>query len=230
MALSHENGIRNGSRPGPTAAFGIVFWALALAFLGLLFWRRGGFRRRGCLKFPGGTWSCSSASLVMLVLAARAIRNTCVFLLIAVPAASRLLGADFRFRKRDGRSEAGAPDHPRVNLALLIGVSALEALGVLFAWQSFLSGPRLATDQRRRAGGRARLSRTGLRTLQRRRSFALVRPREAGLLGHPSGPLSVGRSRARPLRSSTAAPTGKPSPATVSAARSCRSSRRRPRG
>ena len=74
-----------------------------------------------------------TSSLVTLVLAARAIRNTCLFLLIAVPAAIRLLGADFRFR-RGSAPEAEAPDHPRINLALLVGVSVMELAAVLFLW------------------------------------------------------------------------------------------------
>jgi hypothetical protein len=133
MALSHENRIREWQPTWPDGPFGIVFWALALAFLGLLVWRRD--RLRHLSQIPWGDLVLLAASLVLLVLAARAIRNTCVFVLVAVPAASRLLGADFRFRKRDGRAEAETPDHPRVNLVLLVGISALEAAGVLYAWQ-----------------------------------------------------------------------------------------------
>jgi|HubBroStandDraft_2_1064218.scaffolds.fasta_scaffold32131_1 hypothetical protein len=147
MALSHENGIREWQPTWPDGPFGIIFWALAVAFLGLLFWRRN--RLRQLSQMPRMSWMSwmswgdlvlLTASLVMLVLAARAVRNTCVFLLIAVPAASRLLGADFRFRKSVGRSEAETPDHPRVNLALLVGISALEAAGVLLAWHVSYDG------------------------------------------------------------------------------------------
>jgi hypothetical protein len=133
IALSRENKISEWQPTWPDAPFGIIFWALALAFLGLLFWRRHRLRRLS--QIPWGDLVLLTASLVILVLAARAIRNTWVFLLIAVPTASRLLGADFRFRRRDGRAEAETPDHPRVNLALLVGISALEAVGVLFAWR-----------------------------------------------------------------------------------------------
>ena len=132
MALSHENGIQEWQPTWPDGPFGIIFWALALAFLGLLVWRRR--RLRELSRIPWGDVVLLTASLVMLVLAARAIRNTCVFLLIAVPAASRLLGDEFRFRKRAGRPEAETLDHPGVNLALLVGISAFEAAGVLFAW------------------------------------------------------------------------------------------------
>jgi hypothetical protein len=135
IALSRENKILEWQPTWPNAPFGIIFWTLALAFLGLLFWRRHRLR-----AMCWGDIVLLTASLVMLVLAARAIRNTCVFLLSAVPAASRLLGADFRFRKREGRPEAETPDHPRVNLALLVGISALEAAGVLFAWHVSYEG------------------------------------------------------------------------------------------
>ncbi len=139
MALSHENGIREWEPTWPNAPFGIIFWALALAFLGLLVWRR--HRLQHLSQIPWGNLVLVVASLLLLVLAARAIRNTSVFLLISVPAASRLLGADFRFRRRDGRSPAQTADHPRMNLALLIGISAFEAAAVLYAWQ--ISSPGL---------------------------------------------------------------------------------------
>jgi hypothetical protein len=138
MALSRENRISEWQPTWPDVPFGIIFWALALAFLGLLVWRR--HRLRELSQMRWGDLVLLTASLVMLGLAARAIRNTCVFLLIAVPAASRLLGDDFRFRRRQGRSEAETPDHPRLNLALLVGISALEAVGVLFAWQTSYQG------------------------------------------------------------------------------------------
>jgi hypothetical protein len=127
MALSHENRIREWQPTWPNGPFGIVFWALALAFVALIVWRRHRLR-----TLAWGDLVLLTASLVLLLLAARAIRNTTVFLLIAVPAASRLLGPDFRLPTRDGRP--ATPDNQRLNLALLIGISALEAAGVLYAW------------------------------------------------------------------------------------------------
>ncbi|HVV50083.1 MAG TPA: hypothetical protein VHO06_10525, partial [Polyangia bacterium] len=101
-------------------------WALALGFLALLARR---WRRRAALEW--GDAVLVAAALVMLVLGARAIRTSCVFLLVAVPAASRLLGAQVRL----GRARPETPDHPRLNLALLVGISALEAAGILYAWR-----------------------------------------------------------------------------------------------
>jgi hypothetical protein len=128
MALSRENKINEWQPTWPNHPFGMIFWALALGFLALLFRRRNRLR-----EMSFGDIVLVTASLVMLVLAARAIRNSCVFLLIAVPAASRLLGDDFRLRA--GGARPATPDHPRFNLALLLGISALEAAGVLYAWQ-----------------------------------------------------------------------------------------------
>ncbi len=125
-ALSRANRIKEWQPTWPNGPFGILFWTLALGFVGLVVWRR--------RRLRGASWGdvvLSTASLVTLLLAARAIRITCVFLLVAVPAASRLLGADFRWRRRAG---AESPDHPRVNLALLAVVSALEAAAVVHAW------------------------------------------------------------------------------------------------
>jgi hypothetical protein len=111
VALSRENHILEWQPTWPDGPFGIIFWALASAFLAVLIWRRR--RLRGA---PWGDLVLLTASLIMLVLAARAIRNTCVFLLISVPAASRLLGQDFR------------------------GISALEAAGIVFAWRAPYAG------------------------------------------------------------------------------------------
>jgi hypothetical protein len=133
MALSRQNNILEWQPTWPNGPFGIIFWTLTSGFLALLFWHR-----RSLRDASWGDVVALTASLLMLVLAARAIRNTCVFLLIALPAASRLLGPDFRFRRRAARPET--PDHPRVNLALLIGISAIEAAGVIFAWHVSYTG------------------------------------------------------------------------------------------
>jgi hypothetical protein len=128
IRLSSENKILEWQPTRPDHPFGMIFWTLALGFLVLLF-----RRRRRLRALPWGDAVLLVASLVLLVLAARAIRNTCVFLLVAVPAASRLLVADAR--QRAGGAAPSTPDHPRINLAMLIGISALEAAGVLYAWQ-----------------------------------------------------------------------------------------------
>jgi hypothetical protein len=132
MALSQHNGVAEWQPVRPADVYGIAFWALAAAFVALVIWRRARLR--------GGSWGDAvllTAALVILPLAFRAIRNTPMFLMVAMPAASRLLGPDFRI----GRA-AAPPDsveHPRLNLALLLGFSLLEAAGVAWAWHTSYS-------------------------------------------------------------------------------------------
>jgi hypothetical protein len=107
----------------PTGGFvELAFWVLAPAFIVLL------LRRWRSLR----TWSdvaVVAAAIVVLPLAFRAVRNVTPFLLLAIPAASRLLGPDFRL----GQTAPG-PDHPRLNVVLLVGL-ALGGMSVIgFAW------------------------------------------------------------------------------------------------
>jgi hypothetical protein len=131
LALSRRNGITEWQLTLPFGPFELMFWILAIAFVGLLIWRRGRLR--------GASWSWGdtvilTAALLTLPLGLLMVRNTAMFLLVAIPAASRLLGPDFRFRRAP---PAAAPqEHPRLNLALLIGISLVELAGVLFVWRA----------------------------------------------------------------------------------------------
>jgi hypothetical protein len=117
----------------PTRPMEIAFWILAIGFVGLL------IRRRRVLR----AWpdlALVVATIAILPLAIRASRNIAPFLLAAIPATSRLLGADFRL----GRSASGARadgDRPRLNLTLLIGFAAIGIGAVGTAWAA--SVPRL---------------------------------------------------------------------------------------
>ena len=125
MALSRHNGVLEWAPTRPDDWFGITFWVLAAAFVALLIWRR--------RRLVGTTWTDAvlfAAPLVILPLAFQAIRNTALFLMMAIPATSRLLGADFRV----GRARATSVDRPRLQLALLVGLSLFEAIGVVWAW------------------------------------------------------------------------------------------------
>jgi hypothetical protein len=114
----------------PNGPVEIAFWVLALAFVVLL-WRR--WRTLH-------TWSDRAsvlAALVVLPLAIRAVRNIPPFLLLAVPAASRLLGPDFRFGRTAAPAATGAPapvEHPRLNLAILAGLAVFGAATIGVAW------------------------------------------------------------------------------------------------
>ena len=118
----------------PKGPVEIAFWVLAVAFVVLFFARRRRLRAWSDVVVVG-------AALVVLALAIRAVRNIPPFLLLAIPAASRLLGEDFRLPMR----KAGADEeHPRLNLALLAGLGVLAAATVAFAWTTRL--PMLGWD------------------------------------------------------------------------------------
>jgi hypothetical protein len=116
----------------PTHPMEIGFWILAVAFLGLV------VRRRRTLR----SWpdlALVAAALAILPLAFRAGRNIAPFLLVAIPASSRLLGPTFNLR-----THAAAPpsaDRPRLNLAVLTVFTSLGLVAVGTAWATRL--PRL---------------------------------------------------------------------------------------
>jgi hypothetical protein len=138
----------------PVDFFGVLFWAATVAFVGLLVLRG---RRLVDRDVPGAwiDWAAVAAAVVMLPLGVRSLRNTAPFILLATPAASRLLGADFRlpdfaarlFKRRQPRPPS--PDKPRLNLAILAGLSALAIACVAAAhaadldrlgWRPFSDG------------------------------------------------------------------------------------------
>ncbi len=131
LALSRRNAITEWQLTLPTGPFEITFWILAAAFVGLL------IRRRSRLREPSWSWGDTvilTSALLTLPLGFLMVRNTAMFLLVAIPAASRLLGADFRFR--GSAAVAASEEHPRVNLALFVGISLVEIAGVLFVWSA----------------------------------------------------------------------------------------------
>jgi hypothetical protein len=135
LALSRKNGITEWQLTLPNGPFEIIFWILAAAFVGLLIWRRG--RLRESASSGGWSWGDTvilTAALLTLPLGFLMVRNTAMFLLVAIPAASRLLGPDFRFKR--SASAAESEEHPRLNLALLVGISVVELVGVLFVWSA----------------------------------------------------------------------------------------------
>ena len=130
MQKSHDNRIAEWRSSLEVGPFQITFWILAAAFVAILI-----ARRRRLRQAEWADLVLLTAALVILPLAVRAVRNVTVFLLVAIPAASRLLGADFRFRRGARPAPAGA-DHPRLNAVLLGAVCVLEALAVASAWRA----------------------------------------------------------------------------------------------
>jgi hypothetical protein len=109
------------------------FWVIAVAFLVLLAWRL----RRGLASRTASrdvVWADAvvvTCSLVLLPFAFRSLRHIGPFLLLAPAAASRLLGANFQWRRAPASS---SPDHPGINAAI-VGVAAVSAaLAIGIAW------------------------------------------------------------------------------------------------
>jgi hypothetical protein len=120
----------------PTAPLEIAFWIIALAFLVLI-----GKRWRELRSWPDVALVVAAAAL--LPLAARAGRNIAPFIFAVLPAGSRLLGADFRFKRPWPRSPGAHvnADRPTLNL-IIFWVFALVGAGVIAtAWATSL--PRL---------------------------------------------------------------------------------------
>lgn len=117
----------------PNGWLGGAFWLVALAFAALCIGRR-----RALLDGPTDGWAdwvLVAATCALFPLACRSLRNIAPCLMLAAPAASRLLGVDFHFRvwwrRADRRS---TPDHPRLNAALLAVAGAGAAGIVAVAW------------------------------------------------------------------------------------------------
>jgi hypothetical protein len=132
MARSRRIGIDEWRPAYPTKPMEIFFWVLALAFVALLV-----RRRRALREAAWGDQALVTAAVVMLPLAIRAGRNIAPFLLVAIPAASRLFAAG---RERESRP-APTADKPRLNLAIAIACAAVGVAAVASAWAGPL--PRL---------------------------------------------------------------------------------------
>lgn len=119
----------------PTELMGALFWPVALGFLVLVV-----VRRRVLALRSWGDWVAVGAALALTPFAFRSARNISPFLMLAAPAASRLLGADFRLRApRENREPSR--DHPTLNLALLVALAGVVALLLGSAW-AYTFGPR----------------------------------------------------------------------------------------
>ena len=130
----------------PVDAFGVLFWAATAGFAALLITRA----RRMFISAtvadvaPWADWAIVAAAVAMLPLGARSLRNTAPFILLATPAASRLLRADFRmpaaiarlFRRKQPRPPT--PDKPLLNLAIL---GFMATLAAVFAGVALASRP-----------------------------------------------------------------------------------------
>src|SRR5207253_11284281 len=92
-------------------------------------------------------WVTVVTACALLPLAVRSLRNTSPFTLFAIPAASQLLGPEFRFstllarlrrpRPKPTVSRPVDPDRPRLNLAMLV---AMGAVATALAGSAYASG------------------------------------------------------------------------------------------
>ena len=116
----------------PDSLFGLLFWAATIAFAILIV-----ARRRAIAAGDWGDWAVVAAALALLPLGIRSARNIGPFLLLAIPAASHALGPTFRFRlSRHPHARPPSPDHPRANLALLLGLGAAAMAVVALGWRA----------------------------------------------------------------------------------------------
>ena len=114
----------------PDSFFGALFWAATIAFAILIV-----ARRRAIAAGDWADWAVVAAALALLPLGIRSARNIGPFLILAVPAASHALGRTFRFRL-SRRPRATSPDHPRANLALVLGLGAAALAVVPLGWRA----------------------------------------------------------------------------------------------
>ena len=131
MARSRQNQIMEWMPSLPKGPIEISFWVGALVLVVTLVrrWRR------------LDSWSdrvVVAAALVMLPLAARAVRNISPFFLLWAPAMSRLIGPDANLPRLLPSSLSSSSrrddDHPRLNLVIALFAAVLAAGAVAFCW------------------------------------------------------------------------------------------------
>ena len=126
----------------PNDAFGVLFWLAVLGLAAAIVARRRAFIDG---RAPWAEWVTVVAACALMPLAIRSQRNTSPFTLFAIPAASQVLGADFRFsslfarfgRARPSNPRPADPDRPRVNLAMLV---MMGAVAIALAGSAYASG------------------------------------------------------------------------------------------
>lgn len=129
MARSRQNQIMEWMPSLPKGPIEISFWLGAVVLVVTLVRR---WRRLDC-------WSdrvVVAAALVMLPLAARAVRNISPFFLLWAPAMSRLIGPDAHLPRLFASSASPARDveHPRLNLVIALSAALAAAGTVAFCW------------------------------------------------------------------------------------------------
>lgn len=128
IAVSRVTGLVEWQPSSPDTPFGIMFLVLGGAFLFLLFKRRGEIARA-----PWHTTVLVAAALALLPLGFYAVRNAPMFLLVAMPAVTRVLGCDFRVR---GMRWAEGASPTRSNAVVLVTIVITQAAIVTVLWRA----------------------------------------------------------------------------------------------
>lgn len=115
----------------PIDVLGVAFWIAALGFAMVVV-----RRRRAVLAAGWGDWALLGICAALFPVAVQTQRNLAPFLMFAAPAASRLLGPEFRFRLPRRQPRPPTPDHPRLNLALVGLFALLTTAVVAVAWST----------------------------------------------------------------------------------------------
>jgi len=110
----------------PGLSIGGAFWILALAFAWLFV-----KRWRSLRGAAWSDWAVVACAVALFPLAFRSLRHVGPFLLLAPAASSRLLGADFRLRRRAATS---SDDHPLLNVAIVGVVACAAVVTVAVGW------------------------------------------------------------------------------------------------
>jgi len=132
MARSRQNQIMEWMPSYPKGPIEICFWVAALLLVGTTVarWRR---------LSPFDDRLVVVVALVLVVLAARAVRNIAPFCLVWMPAMSRLIGPAARLPGTRGRQDD--QEHPRLNLGLVALMLAGATAAIVGSWGAPL--PRL---------------------------------------------------------------------------------------
>ena len=111
--------------------YGIYFWLIAVAFLVLIGVRWRALRADGPAS-GWADWVIVASALTLFPPAILAVRNAGLFVMLALPAASRLLPPELGLRLRARSARPPGVDHPIANLALL-ATASLAAL-IFVGW------------------------------------------------------------------------------------------------
>ena len=136
MARIRAVGIGEWQRTRPDDLYGVIFWVVALAFVGLVVVRRRALRDGHASSWAD--WVLVAGALALLPAAAGAVRNVGLFALLALPAASRLLGPDatLRLPGRKAREPGADADRPVANLVVLAGLSLAALAFVIWSYRT----------------------------------------------------------------------------------------------